>query len=123
MHVDEDGSLVAAGRRVTEPLVVDTFGSTVRLRGARLVEKGPTASLWAPAGNPRLSLYAVGRYYDGWLANAGAIYLWPAEKGERFPAGCRCGSPRRATVPSRSRSRAREAGAHGCTCDRERPGW
>ena len=122
VHVAGDGSLVAAGRRVTEPLVVDTFGSTVRLRGARLVEKGPTASLWAPAGNPRLSMYAVGRYYDGWLANAGAIYLWPAEKGERFPASCRCGSPRRATVPSRSRSRAREAGAHGCTCDRECPG-
>ena len=81
VHVNDDGSLVAGGRPVTEPLVVDTFGSVVRLRGARLVEKGPTATLWAPAGRPRLALYAVGRYYDGWLANGGAIYLWPAAKG------------------------------------------
>lgn len=38
------------------------------------------SALWVPAGQPRLALYAVGRYYDGWLARAGAIYLWPAEK-------------------------------------------
>jgi hypothetical protein len=79
VRVRDDGSLVAAGRVVGGPLLVDTFGSTVRLRGARILEAGPTATLWVPdrSGRPRLSLYAIGRYYDGWLANSGAIYVWP----------------------------------------------
>jgi hypothetical protein len=56
LKVGGDGSLTTAGRTVTGPLLVDTYGSSVRLRGAHLLEAGPTASLWVPDGRPRLSL-------------------------------------------------------------------
>jgi hypothetical protein len=77
VSVGQDGSLVADGRPVLEPLLVDDYGSTVRLRGARVLLAGPTAKLWVPAGRPRLSLYATGRWHDGWLADRGTIRLWP----------------------------------------------
>jgi hypothetical protein len=82
--VGKDGSLRAGGRIVTEPLLVDEYGSTVRLQAAHMLESGPTASLWVPDGRPQLSLYAIGRYYDGWLADAGAVYLWPQTVGGRL---------------------------------------
>jgi hypothetical protein len=55
----------------------------VQLSGAQMLEAGPTAALWVPTGKerPRLSLYAVGRYGDGWLSDSGAIYLWPKGSG------------------------------------------
>jgi hypothetical protein len=80
VRIAGDGSLLAGGR-VEGSLLVDTYGSTVQLRGARMLEAGPTAALWVPAGQPRLALYALGRYHDGWLADAGGIYLWPAVTG------------------------------------------
>src|SRR5207302_237222 len=73
--------LVAGGRVVTAPLLVDQYGSTVKLRGARQVGVAPMRTLWKPGGTPRLALYAVGRYYDGWLAPTGAIYVWPTASG------------------------------------------
>jgi hypothetical protein len=81
--VAADGSLSVAGRALAGPLLVDTYGSTVRLRDARLLEAGPTAALWVPDGSrrPRLSLYALGRFADGWLASAGLIVVWPRERG------------------------------------------
>jgi hypothetical protein len=83
VQVRDDGTLTAAGRVVGGPLLADTFGSTVRLRGAWMLEAGPTAALWVPdrSGTPRLSLYALGRYHDGWLADTGAIYVWPEVAG------------------------------------------
>jgi hypothetical protein len=81
--VDDDGLLTVNGRPLAGPLLVDTFGSTVRLQGARKLEGGPTAALWMPdrSGRPRLQMYALGRYADGWLANSGVIYLWPSAPG------------------------------------------
>lgn len=83
VRVAPDGSLVVDGRPVTGPVLVDTSGSVVRLRGARMVEAAPTAALWRPdrGSSPRLSLYATGRYRDGWLADHGTIYLWPRTAG------------------------------------------
>ena len=83
--VGDDGSLSVGGRPLSGPLLVDTYGSTVKLRGGRVVQATPTATLWAPnaVGRPRLQLYALGRYSDGWLANRGAIYLWPSAPGQR----------------------------------------
>jgi cell shape-determining protein MreD len=80
--VADDGSLLAAGRTVRGPLLVDGFGSTVRLQGARPVVSGPVSTLWAPAGTPRLALYADGRYYDGWLVRKGTITIWPSAGGK-----------------------------------------
>ena len=84
VKVTGDGSLLSGGRPVTTPLLVDEYGSTVRLRDAKLVRSGPSAALWVPAGRPKLSLYAAGRYYDGWLAGSGEIRLWPEKPGERL---------------------------------------
>jgi hypothetical protein len=84
--IGDDGSLRVGGRAVAGPVLVDTFGSTVRLQGARLLEEGPTAALWVPdrGDRPRLALYAPGRYHDGWLADAGGIYVWPRVAGGRL---------------------------------------
>ena len=82
LTVGRDGSMSIGGHPLAGPLVMDTYGATVRLQSAHLVEAGPTASLWVPDGRPRLQLYAIGRYYDGWLADVGAIYVWPAAKAK-----------------------------------------
>jgi hypothetical protein len=78
-RIGQAGTLTVSGRPVSGPLLVDTFGSVIRLRGARELASGPTASLWLPdrTGRPRLAFYALGRYYDGWLAAAGVMYVWP----------------------------------------------
>jgi hypothetical protein len=83
VRVADDGSLTVNGRPLGGPLLVDTFGSAVRLWGARELESGPTATLWVPdrLEQPRLRLYAQGMYHDGWLADTGAVYLWPEEAG------------------------------------------
>lgn len=83
VQVGKDGTLRVGGRVITEPLLVDGFASTVRLRGARMVKSGPSATLWLPTGQPRLALYMSGRYHDGWLANAGTINVWPAAPERR----------------------------------------
>ena len=77
VSVGDDGTLLTRGRPVPGALLVDQYGSTVRLRGARKLEAGPTSALWVPAGRARLSLYVTGRYHDGWLADRGTVYVWP----------------------------------------------
>ncbi|MGE5275181.1 MAG: hypothetical protein ACM3QU_15645 [Verrucomicrobiota bacterium] len=86
VRVADDGSLTVNGRPLGGPLLVDRFGSTVRLWGARELESGPTATLWVPdrLERPRLRLYAQGVYHDGWLADRGAVYLWPRRTGGRL---------------------------------------
>ncbi len=83
VKVGPDGTLRAAGQVVSGPLLLDEWGSAVRLQDARQLEAGPAASLWVPMRGrvPRLLLYAVGRYHDGWLADRGAVYLWPSRPG------------------------------------------
>jgi hypothetical protein len=83
VRVRPDGALVVNGQLLRGPLLVDTFGSMVRLQDARKLAGGPTAALWVPnrPGPPRLKIYALGRYADGWLANSGAIYVWPSTPG------------------------------------------
>jgi hypothetical protein len=82
--VAEDGALLVHGVQFRGPLLVDGYGSYVRVRNANLVAEGPVSALWAPTGAPRLELYAIGRYYDGWLADVGAVYLWPATAGAKL---------------------------------------
>ncbi len=83
VRVGDDGSLTVSGKPLAGPLLVDSYGSTVRLQDAQVLERGPTATLWMPdrARRPRLRLYALGRYADGWLAAAGVIYVWPTVPG------------------------------------------
>jgi hypothetical protein len=84
VRVDGNGSLNVNGRLLRGPLLVDTFGSAVQLHGARVLESTPTATLWMPdqRAQPRLRLYALGSYADGWLANAGVMYVWPETPGQ-----------------------------------------
>jgi hypothetical protein len=83
VHVADDGTMTVNGRPLDGPMLVDGFGSTIRLRGAHVLESGPTASLWLPdrGAPPRLAFYALGHYHDGWLAGTGAMYAWPATAG------------------------------------------
>jgi hypothetical protein len=85
VRVGDDGSLTVNGRPLAGPLLADIYGSTVRLQDARVVGKSQTATLWLPdhADHPRLRLYAIGRYSDGWLAKSGVIYVWPRVAGRR----------------------------------------
>jgi hypothetical protein len=86
VHVNDDGSLTADGRPLRGPLLVETYGSAVLLQDAHVVGRGPTSALWVPnrSRRPRLRLYALGRYSDGWLARAGVVYVWRRAAGERM---------------------------------------
>ena len=86
LAIAADGALLLAGRPVRTPLLVDDYNVTVRLSGAAKVASSPIHTLWRPEGTPRLAMYVLGRYHDGWLASAGGINLWP-EPGERRLAG------------------------------------
>ena len=55
--VADDGSLVAAGKAVTGPLLVDTYGSTVRLSGA--TPRRGRADRVALAARPRIAAAAL----------------------------------------------------------------
>jgi hypothetical protein len=83
VKVADDGSLSANGEPLRGPLLVDTFGSTVRLQGGHELRSGPTATLWVPDRSERLRLwlYAQGVYHDGWMADSGAIHVWPEQAG------------------------------------------
>jgi hypothetical protein len=85
VRVADDGSLTVNGRPLAGPLLADIYGSTVRLQDARVVGRSQTATLWLPdrSARPRLRLYAIGRYSDGWLGKSGVIYVWPSIPGER----------------------------------------
>ena len=72
-----DGTLLAHGRPVTEPLVADGFSDTIRFRDSDEIATSPVYRLVASPGPQRLALYAPGRYEDGWLGLVGSFQLWP----------------------------------------------
>ena len=77
--IGEDGAILIDGKPYTGPLLVDSYGATAELRGAEQVARTRIYRLWKPEGTPRLSLYVVNRFYDGWLGLTGSIKLWPNE--------------------------------------------
>ena len=81
--IGDDGSILVGGQSYTGPLLVDAYSATTEFRGARPVARTRIYRLWAPDGTPRLSLYVVNRFYDGWLGLTGSIKLWP-EQGEKL---------------------------------------
>jgi hypothetical protein len=50
---------------------------TLRFHNARRVGSAPGFALWQPSGDPRLALFFLNRYDDGWLGDRGSINLWP----------------------------------------------
>ena len=82
LTVAPDGRLLEGKRAVEGPVLVDGYGGTITLAGAKALESSQSYTLWRPDGPARLSLYLAGRYSDGWLAGAGRMYLWPERPGE-----------------------------------------
>lgn len=77
LRVSPDGTLLADGLPLRQPILVDGYAGTIRLADARRVASSPSFTLWEPREVARLSLYFAGRYSDGWLAGIGRLYLWP----------------------------------------------
>jgi len=83
LGVANDGTLLLDGHALRQPILAQTYASTVELTGAREVAHTAQFSLWKPEGTPRLRMLAAGRYGDGWLSGTGGIGLWPRQ-GERL---------------------------------------
>lgn len=83
VEVGSDGTLIEHGRPLAGPVVVDGYGSVVRLRGASILASSPHYDLWRPNGAAaRLSLYFGGLYRDGWIAPRSTIRMWPGQSGQ-----------------------------------------
>jgi Dolichyl-phosphate-mannose-protein mannosyltransferase len=80
-RIARDGTLVAHGRAVRGPLLVQTVGSQVGFENATLVRRGPGFQLVRPNGPARISILANGLFQDGWLATSGTITVWPDASG------------------------------------------
>lgn len=72
-----DGTLRVRGVPLDRPLLVTRFAVVTQFANAIRVGRTPVFDLWRPVGVPRLSLFAGGRFYDGWLASSGYVRLWP----------------------------------------------
>jgi hypothetical protein len=81
LRIDARGTLLAHGRPLRGPLVVDGFGSTVLLQDARVVAAAPHDRLWLPRADARLRLYVIGRSESGWLWRSGRIMYWADRPG------------------------------------------
>jgi hypothetical protein len=77
MGIQADGRLTSAGTTVTQPLLVQTYGSRLALANASLLQRGFSFELFAPRGIPRATMLVDGYYFDSWLARRGAISVWP----------------------------------------------
>jgi hypothetical protein len=82
-RIARDGRVVAGGRTVTSPLLVEEYASWAELDGARLVQRAQSSALWAPEGTPRVAFLLAGRYLDGWLGARTRLTVWPGETGRR----------------------------------------
>src|SRR4051812_46117384 len=81
LRIDARGALLAHGQPLRGPLVVDGFGSTVRLQDARVVAAAPHDRLWLPRADARIRLYVAGRSESGWLWRSGRIMYWTDRPG------------------------------------------
>jgi hypothetical protein len=84
VEIADDGSLMVGDRVLTNALLVDERAVTTVFSGAQKVASAPGYSLYRPAGRPRLSLYFLARYDDGWMGDRGTINLWPRPGSDRL---------------------------------------
>ena len=80
-RIAADGTIVAGGKAVRQPLLVSQYGATVMFQNAERVGSGVTYDLWRPNGTPRISTLAEGRYFDGWLSPDATVTVWPDATG------------------------------------------
>lgn len=84
VQVADDGSLMVGARPLTSALLVDEYAVTTLFSGTRKVASAPGYSLYRPVGRPRLSLFFLARYADGWMGDRGTINLWPRPGSDRL---------------------------------------
>ena len=84
VQVADDGSLLVGKRVLTGALLVDDHAVTTQFSGAVKVASAPGYSLYRPAGQPRLALFFLARYDDGWMGDKGTINLWPRLGSDRL---------------------------------------
>ncbi len=77
VQIADDGSLMVGDRPLTSALLVDEHAVTTVFSGAEKVASAPGYTLYRPVGRPRLALYFLARYDDGWMGDRGTINLWP----------------------------------------------
>jgi hypothetical protein len=81
LRVTRDGRLVSRGRTLRGPLAISNYAVRARLVGAVAVARGAEYELWRSFSIPRMAMFVGGLYFDGWLASAGHITVWPARDG------------------------------------------
>jgi hypothetical protein len=84
VQVADDGALVAGGKPLTGALLVDESAVTTRFTGVEKVASAPGYTLYRAVARPRLSLFLLGRYDNGWLADRGTLNLWPKPGSDRL---------------------------------------
>jgi hypothetical protein len=82
-QVADDGRILASGRVVTTPLLVQEGASTAELDGAKLIARKANTALWKVDGVARMSLLLTGRHADGWLGTRSELTIWPTASGPR----------------------------------------
>lgn len=80
-RISADGTLIASGKAVRQPLLVSQYATTVTFQNAERIGGGVTYDLWRPLGTPRISTLAEGRYFDGWLSPGATVTVWPDATG------------------------------------------
>jgi hypothetical protein len=84
VRVADDGSLIVGSRALTSALLVDDHAVTTLFFGVEKVASAPGYSLYKPVGRPRLALFFLARYDDGWMGDRGTINLWPRPGSNRL---------------------------------------
>jgi hypothetical protein len=77
LRVAGDGRLLTRRGPLSQAFVLNECGDRALLSGATLVRRTREASLWKPAGVPRLSMLTEELYYDGWLGAHASSTVWP----------------------------------------------
>jgi hypothetical protein len=82
-RVGRDGSILAQGQPITEPLLVEEYSSYAILDDATLIRRVEAGALWVPNGSAQMTALVAGRYLDGWLGLRTRITIWPDGDGAR----------------------------------------
>jgi hypothetical protein len=87
--ISPSGDLLAGGRSVDGPLVVQEYASAVEFESGTLVERQVGASLWRHSKPARMLMLTYGRYLDGWLGYPrSSVTIWPRASGPRTGVLC-----------------------------------
>jgi hypothetical protein len=86
--IGRDGAVLADGKPVTGPLLVEQYADDAQLADARLVAQTGDTTLWQPQSTLRFAALTEGRYFDGWFTQSAQTTVWPTESGPRVGILC-----------------------------------